>query len=365
VDANLTTALVWLGVLLCLSQSAMLSGLNLAFFSLSRLELQVALDAGDQRAERVLAMRQDASFLLTTILWGNVAINVLLTLLVGSVLVGLLAFVFSTIIITFGGEILPQAYFSRHALETASRMAPLLRAWQIVLAPVALPSARLLDALLGRERVVYFREVELRELIRQHMDAPDAADVDRVEALGALNFLALDDIQVADEGEPLDETSIVALPLRDDGGSTLALPEVRDGVDDPFVQRVNASGRKWVILTDPTGEPRIALDADGFLRDVLVRGDETVVAHHCHRPIIVLDPALPLGRVIGRLRADGVRAEDDVIDNDVVLLWGEQRRIITGADILGRLLRGISHGSVRPDDRPASQDVGRKDGDPV
>jgi metal transporter CNNM len=355
VDANVTTALVWVGVLVCLSQSAVFSGLNLAFFSLSRLELQVALEAGDLRAQRVLAMREDASFLLTTILWGNVAINVLLTLLVGSVLVGMLAFVFSTVIITFGGEILPQAYFSRHALQTASRLAPLLRMWQIVLSPVALPSARMLDALLGRERVTYYREIELRELIRQHMDAPDAHEVDRIEALGALNFLALDDVIVAHEGEPLDESSIVSLPLRDDSGSTLRLPDVLGGIDDAFVQRVNASGHKWVILTDPAGEPRIALDADGFLRDVLSHGDDAVVAHHCHRPIIVLDPGLPLGRVIGRLHAGGVRAEDDVIDNDVVVLWGEQRRIITGADILGRLLRGISRGSVRPDDRPSSQ----------
>ena len=33
--------------------------------------------------------------------------------------------------------------------------------------------------------------------------------------------------------------------------------------------------------------------------------------------------------------------EDDVIDNDLILVWGEQKRIITGADLLGRLLRGI------------------------
>lgn len=347
-DASMTNVLVWLGVLFCVSQSAMFSGLNLAFFSLSRLELQVALQAGDKRAERVLAMREDSSWLLTTILWGNVAINVLLTLLVGSVLVGVLAFAFSTIIITFGGEILPQAYFSRNALRTASLLAPALRIWQLLLAPVALPSARMLDALLGRESITYFREIELKEFIRQHMDSPDAHEVDRVEALGALNFFALDDVLVAEEGEPLDESSVVALPLREEGGSTLQLPDVRGGIDDPFVQRVNASGHKWVILTDPEGEPGLALDADGFLRDVLTHGDGAVVAHHCHRPVIVLDPGLPLGRIIGRLQAGGVRTEDDVIDNDVVLLWGTQRRIITGADILGRLLRGISRGSEAP-----------------
>lgn len=35
------------------------------------------------------------------------------------------------------------------------------------------------------------------------------------------------------------------------------------------------------------------------------------------------------------------RPDDDVIDNDLILIWAEQKRIITGADLLGRLLRGI------------------------
>jgi metal transporter CNNM len=34
--------------------------------------------------------------------------------------------------------------------------------------------------------------------------------------------------------------------------------------------------------------------------------------------------------------------DDDVIDNDPILVWGSQRRIITGSDLLGRLLRGIA-----------------------
>jgi hypothetical protein len=33
--------------------------------------------------------------------------------------------------------------------------------------------------------------------------------------------------------------------------------------------------------------------------------------------------------------------ENDVIDQDIILLWGRKKQIITGADILGRLLRGI------------------------
>jgi len=342
VEPSVDSLIIWLGVLLCLSQSAMFSGLNLAFFSLSRLQLEILVADGDKRAARVLALRKDASLLLTTILWGNVGINVLLTLLVGSVLFGALAFIFSTVVITFGGEILPQAYFSRNALRMASLLAPVLRIYQILLLPVAWPAARILDAFLGREEVIFFREAELRQLIRHHMEQPGAAEVDWLEGMGALNFLALDDVTVAEEGVPLDERSIIALPLKEAGRSSLELPDVTLGIDDPFVRQVNDSGHKWVILTDPEGEPRVALDADGFVRDVVVRGSSAVVAHHCHRPIIVLDPSMPLGHVIGRLRAGDERSEDDVIDNDVVLLWGDEPRIITGADILGRLFRGIT-----------------------
>jgi hypothetical protein len=36
------------------------------------------------------------------------------------------------------------------------------------------------------------------------------------------------------------------------------------------------------------------------------------------------------------------RAGDDVIDNDLILVWGSQKRLITGADLLGCLLRGIA-----------------------
>jgi hypothetical protein len=35
--------------------------------------------------------------------------------------------------------------------------------------------------------------------------------------------------------------------------------------------------------------------------------------------------------------------DDDVIDRDIILVWFESnKKIITGADILGRLLRGIA-----------------------
>ncbi len=49
-----------------------------------------------------------------------------------------------------------------------------------------------------------------------------------------------------------------------------------------------------------------------------------------------------LGEVIGRMTVAPQRPDDDVIDHDMILVWGTQRRIITGSDLLGRLLRGIA-----------------------
>jgi metal transporter CNNM len=117
---TITYGLIWLGIFICMLHSAMFSGLNLAFFGLSRLRLEIEIATGYQAAATLLQLRRDSNCLLTTILWGNVGVNVLLTLLSDSILAGVSAFVFSTVVITFIGEIVPQAYFSRHALRMAA-----------------------------------------------------------------------------------------------------------------------------------------------------------------------------------------------------------------------------------------------------
>lgn len=97
--------LTWVLIVFCISQSAMFSGLNLAFFSVSKLRLELEVAKDNKNAHRVMALRKDSNFLLVTILFGNVAVNVLLALLSGSVLSGILAFLFSTVLITLVGEI--------------------------------------------------------------------------------------------------------------------------------------------------------------------------------------------------------------------------------------------------------------------
>lgn len=331
------TLWAWIGIVLCISQAGMFSGLNLCMLGISRLKLEVYARTGNKGAARLLALRADTHFLLATIVWGNVGANVLLTLLSDSVLTGISAFAFSTFLITFGGEILPQAYFSRHTLTIANRLSPLLRFYQILLYPIAKPTALLLKVWFGPEGIEYYREEALREVIRQHAES-DHSEIDRIEAQGALNFLAFDDLKVSQEGEPLHPESVIKLPMRH---GRIEFPEYEPSPEDPFLRKIQASGLRWVILCSPQGDPRLALDADEFLRAALFSKKPIDPRTFCHRPVVVKDRKIPLGRVVSQLAVHPENKADDVIDHDIVLVWEKDKRIITGADILGRLFRGV------------------------
>jgi len=281
--------------------------------------------------------REDANYTLASILWGNVAVNVLLTLLAESVIAGIGAFFFSTVVITLFAEILPQAWFSRHALRVAAALSPLLRAYRIVLWPVARPVGMALDAMVGREAVPWFKEEELSALIEHHAQA--ATEISRVEAHGAVNFLALDDVAVAGEGEPIAPESVLALPFENE---VPVFPVIARRSDDPFLRRVAASGKKWIVVVDCEGEPRRIFSAPAMIAGALFDDEAFDPALHCHHPLIVRDTEATLGRQLARLRVSPEKPGDDVVDEDVILLWTrDERRIITGSDILGRLLRRI------------------------
>ena len=326
------------GIFFCLTQSAVFSGLTLGLFGVSRLKLEIEVESGNQAAAAVLELRRDANLLLTTLLWGNVSINVLLTLLTDSVLSGLWAFFFSSVCITLFGEILPQAYFSRNALRMGILLAPVITFYRFILYPVSKPSALLLDRWLGKEGVLYFKEEDIRIMLQKHMESRDS-DIGRMEGTGALNFLSIDDLPIGDEGEIVDPVSIIPLETEFD---LPVFPVFERTPEDPFLIQIQESGKKWVILTSVDGYPRLVLNADLFLRDALFGKEPFRPYSYCHRPIVVSDAVTPLGEVIQKLRVHPEHSEDDVIDNDLILCWDKEKRIITGADLLGRLLRGIA-----------------------
>lgn len=330
--------LAWIVIVICLSQSAMLSGLNLGLFSLSKLELKVEAKKANAHARRVLALRENANFALVTILWANVGVNVILALVSGSLLSGIGAFLFSTVVITILAEVLPQAYFTRHALNLVALLSPVLRIYQVVFYPVARPTAWLLDIWLGEEGIRYFRERDLRRMIQLHMEAAES-DISRVEGQGALNFLDIDDVPLDKEGEPIDKDSILEMEFRE---GFPVFPRIEPATDDAFLQRVNRSGKSWVVIVNSDSEPKLLLRSDEFLREALFTSEAFDPYRHCHRPIVVREGNTKLGELIQRFKLAPAEKGKDILEDDVILLWNQQPRVVTGSDILGRLLRGIA-----------------------
>ncbi len=327
-----------IGIVFCLAHSALFSGLNLGFFGVSRLRLVVQAETGDADAQRILSLRRDAHLLLATLLWGNVASNVLLALLADSLMSGIGAFFFSTIGITFFGEIIPQAYLSKNALKASVVLVPIVKFYQIILLPITKPTALLLDKWLGKEKISYFQEDEITVLLERHAQSK-LTDLAKLETLGAVNFLKIDDVKVEEEGEVINPKSIITLPVSEKG--LPLFPNFDKESDDLFLQKIHASQEKWVIIVDEGEKPVLVLNADQFLRDVMYGKEVKSVYTYCHRPIIISEAGTKLGDVMLNFKVRAEHAEDDVVDNDIVLYWSQQKRIITGADILGRLLRGI------------------------
>lgn len=269
-DSFGTDMIIWIGIALCEPQSAMFSDMNRAMFSLNRLTPEIEVASGNKAAASVLAMRADSNGLLTTIPWGNVGVNVLLTLLSDSVLAGFAAFAFLTFVITIFREVVPQAYFSRNALRVAALLSPVLRVCKILLYPLAKPSALFLDRWLGRKGVHYLWARNLRELLRKHIGSPEAADVDRLERLGALNFPSLDDLPMVKKGERIDPDNVLYLPSGPDGPVFQAFEEAPDG---PFPKTIAASGQatnplrhRPIVMRSPATPTEWPCRACGFGR---------------------------------------------------------------------------------------------------
>jgi len=236
------------------------------------------------------------------------------------------------------GEILPQAYFTRRALTVAAFLSPLIRVYQIILYPIAKATAWVLDHWLGEEAIEYFKEKDLEELIAMHMKAADS-EIQKVEGRGAMNFLSMDDLPLSSEGEPLKSESILKIPFKK---GYPVFPEVEKKEGKELIEKIDASRHKWVVLIDQRERPRMVLDADHFLRETMLRPNSNNPLEACHRPIIIREGKTSIGDVLPRFMALGKKRKDHGIDEDVVLLWSDERRIITGSDILERLLRGIA-----------------------
>ena len=170
--------------------SGCFSGLTLGFFSLNLTGLERKMKLGDLRAKKVYPVRKRGNLLLCTLLVGNVAVNSAAAIFLGEIASGLVAGIISTVLIVIFGEILPQAFFSRHALTLGAKTVWLVKIFIFLMYPIAYPLSLVLDKLLGEELQTLWSKKEIKEIIKDHGKGDDA-DLDKDEErilLGALSF---------------------------------------------------------------------------------------------------------------------------------------------------------------------------------
>lgn len=197
--------LISLLLILC---SAIFSGLTLGYFSLDLATLRRKAQAGDAQAAAVYPLRMKGNLLLTTLLLGNVTVNTILSVYLGSLVSGIFASLLATSLIFLFGEIGPQALFSRHALAFGSKLAPLTRGLMILCYPIAFPVAWTLDKLLGHAMPTMFSHNEIMQIISEHEvseHSPIDADEERI-VHGALQFSHR---QVREVMTPLDQVVLL------------------------------------------------------------------------------------------------------------------------------------------------------------
>ncbi|MBI4152393.1 HlyC/CorC family transporter [Candidatus Woesearchaeota archaeon] len=147
--------------------SALFSGLSLGLMSLGPYALQRKIKLGNKNAQKVYPLRKRGNQLLCTLLLGNVAVNSALAVFLGSLTQGIIASLTATGLIVIFGEILPQAIFSRHALEFGARFAWLVSFFFYLFYPVTWPIAYGLDRMLGKELPAVFTKKEFSLFIEQ------------------------------------------------------------------------------------------------------------------------------------------------------------------------------------------------------
>jgi metal transporter CNNM len=166
----------FVGAAVCVGVAALAAGLTLGMLGMDPLMLLIKERASDdplerQRARQLLPLVQQHHRLLVTLLLMNSIANEALPIFLEALVPPSVAILVSVTLVLFFGEIIPSAVFTGpNQLAIASALVPLVRLALLLLAPIALPIAKLLDCLLHDdsepESGAAYKRGELSALIR-------------------------------------------------------------------------------------------------------------------------------------------------------------------------------------------------------
>ncbi|KAL7466285.1 hypothetical protein ACHAXS_006590 [Conticribra weissflogii] len=154
--------------------SALFSGLTLGLMSLDPSGLEIVMANSDdprmaRAAKAIYPVRLNGNLLLCTLLLGNVGVNSLLSIIMADLTSGLVGFLVSTTVIVLFGEIAPQAFCSRYALQVGEKTVPIVKVVMVLLYPITKPLSLVLNKLLGHEIGTTYSTSEMAKLIEIHV----------------------------------------------------------------------------------------------------------------------------------------------------------------------------------------------------
>ncbi|TGO17074.1 hypothetical protein BTUL_0021g00730 [Botrytis tulipae] len=210
-DASLWLYLSVAAVLVLLGGA--FAGLTIALMGQDGVYLQVIATSGEgkeqRHAQRVYGLLQKGKhWVLVTLLLSNVIVNETLPIVLDRSLGGgWPAVLGSTVLIVIFGEVIPQSICVRYGLSIGAFMAPPVLGLMWLLAPVAWPTAKLLDKLLGEDHGTVYKKSGLKTLVTLHKtlgtSPSDRLNQDEVTIISAV--LDLKEKAVGDIMTPMDD----------------------------------------------------------------------------------------------------------------------------------------------------------------
>ncbi|KAL6244836.1 cell agglutination protein Mam3 [Rhinocladiella similis] len=222
------------------------AGLTIALMGQDEIYLRVIRDSGEgaekKHAAKVLNLLQKGKhWVLVTLLLSNVITNETLPIVLDRSLGGgWPAVLGSTVLIVIFGEIVPQSVCVRYGLPIGSWMAPFVIGLMYILAPVAWPTAKLLDYLLGQDHGTVYKKTGLKTLVSLHRNLGEPGQQ-----------LNADEVTIISAVLDLKEKSVGSIMTPMEDVFTLSLDDV---LDEPTMDDILSRGYSRIPIHHPDND---------------------------------------------------------------------------------------------------------------
>jgi metal transporter CNNM len=187
---------VYLGIAVALVLAGgVFAGLTIALMGQDEIYLQVLATSGEPHERRtskkvLRLLKYGKHWVLVTLLLSNVITNETLPIVLDRSLGGgWPAVLSSTVLIVIFGEVVPQSICVRYGLPIGAWMAPMVLGLMWLMSPVAWPTAKLLDYLLGEDHGTTYKKAGLKSLVTLHQSlghADERLNEDEVTIISAV-----------------------------------------------------------------------------------------------------------------------------------------------------------------------------------